>query len=412
MIGFLLTSWALVAGFLRDFLRFAGWEAWGAWRSDGRLAGSGVGGEARRVGAAGLGGCGQRCGGHGWRVARGGWTWKGVLAGESGPRAIDPGMDGSLRFARMFDDPSVGRTIDEPSRAVVFAGDCQEFLNTIPSESVQLVVTSPPYNIGKVYEDRLDIGDYIAQQQAVITECHRVLRPGGSICWQVGNYVDNGAIIPLDALLYPLFAGLGMRMRNRIVWHFEHGLHCKNRFSGRYETINWFTKGDRYTFHLDPVRVPQKYPGKRHFRGPKAGEFSGNPLGKNPGDVWIFPNVKSNHVEKTEHPCQYPVELVERLVLALSDPNDWVLDPFLGVGSTVIGAVRHHRRGLGSELKEEYADLARERIAAEFQGTLRTRPMTRPVYDPTLSGNSLAKNPWTGMAPVGSEQASLIAWNA
>ena len=107
-------------------------------------------------------------------------------------------------------------------------------------------------------------------------------------------------------------------MRNRIVWHFEHGLHCSRRLSGRYETIMWFTKGDDYVFELDPIRVPQKYPGKKYFKGPKAGQYSCNPLGKNPGDVWTIPNVKSNHVEKTGHPCQFPVELIERLVLALT----------------------------------------------------------------------------------------------
>lgn len=269
-----------------------------------------------------------------------------------------------------------------------------DLLASLPDQSVKLVVTSPPYNIGKAYESKLDINDYVSQQERVITECYRVLHPEGSICWQVGNYVDNGSIIPLDALLYPIFAGLGMRMRNRIVWHFEHGLHCKNRFSGRYETINWFTKQDRYTFNLDPVRVPQKYPGKRHFRGPKTGEFSGNPLGKNPGDVWIFPNVKSNHVEKTDHPCQFPVELVERLVLSMTDADDWVLDPFLGVGSSIVAAVRHGRRGIGSELMPEYVHTARQRVLDEMNGTLRTRPMDRPVYDPARAGNALARNPW------------------
>jgi len=96
----------------------------------------------------------------------------------------------------------------------------------------------------------------------VIAECVRVLSDSGSICWQVGNYVDDGAIIPLDSLLYPVFADLGLKMRNRIVWHFEHGLHCSRRLSGRYETILWFTKGDDYIFELDAIRVPQKYPGK------------------------------------------------------------------------------------------------------------------------------------------------------
>ena len=241
------------------------------------------------------------------------------------------------------------------ARAVVFEGDCRQMLRQVPAGAIQLVVTSPPYNLGKEYESRLHLDDYLSQQQEVITECARVLRDGGSICWQVGNYVDDGAIIPLDSLLYPIFAGLGLKMRNRIVWHFEHGLHCSRRLSGRYETIMWFTKGDDYIFELNPIRVPQKYPGKKYFKGPKAGHYSCNPLGKNPGDVWTIPNVKSNHVEKTGHPCQFPVELIERLVLALTHEGDWVLDPFLGTGTSIIAAVRHQRRGIGAEVVPKYS---------------------------------------------------------
>jgi adenine-specific DNA-methyltransferase len=223
----------------------------------------------------------------------------------------------------------------------------------------------------------------------------RTLTETGSICWQVGNYVDNGAIIPLDALLYPVFNDLGLVMRNRMVWHFEHGLHCSRRYSGRYETIIWFTrKTKNYVFNLDPVRVPQKYPGKKHFKGPKAGQYSCNPLGKNPGDVWDIPNVKSNHVEKTDHPCQFPVELIERLVLSMSNKGDWVLDPFLGAGTTVVAAVRHDRHGAGAEIVPGYAAIARERTEAALSGNLRVRPMGKPKYDPYSAGNNLIVAPW------------------
>lgn len=288
----------------------------------------------------------------------------------------------------------IASRFDVKRDAVVFVGDCLELLRQVPNRALQLVVTSPPYNIGKEYEKRLDIDHYVEQQAAVIKECVRALSDSGSICWQVGNFVDNGAIYPLDSMLYPVFRNLGLQMRNRIIWHFEHGLHCSNRFSGRYETIIWFTKTNGYTFNLDPIRVPQKYPGKKHFKGPKAGQFSGNPLGKNPGDVWVIPNVKSNHVEKTVHPCQFPVELVERLVLSMTKPGDWVFDPFLGVGSTIVAAIRHGRRGAGAEILSKYANVAKERINQEIRGTLKTRPMGRPVYDPMLAGNSLTVSPW------------------
>lgn len=251
---------------------------------------------------------------------------------------------------------------------------------------MKLIVTSPPYNIGKNYEKRTALANYLAEQARVIADCVRVLDEEGSICWQVGNHITpDGEVVPLDAVLYPLFKEHGLILRNRIVWHFEHGLHCKKRFSGRHETILWFTKGPSYTFNLDTIRVPSKYPHKKHFKGPRIGQLSGNPLGKNPGDVWVIPNVKANHCEKTIHPCQFPVELVERLVLAMTDEEDNVLDPYMGVGSTIIATIKHNRHGYGCDTVQQYVDIAWERMRQFRQGTLKLRPMDRPVYDPALS---------------------------
>ncbi len=278
--------------------------------------------------------------------------------------------------------------------AVLFPGDCLRLLEQIPDRSIQLVVTSPPYNIGKEYEKKRQLQDYLQLQELVIRECVRVLADSGSLCWEVGNYVDNGSIIPLDIALYPIFNSLDLVMRNRIIWSFEHGLHCSNRFSGRYETILWFTrKTDQYVFNLDPVRIPQKYPGKKYFKGPKAGQYSCNPLGKNPGDIWDIPNVKNNHVEKTDHPCQFPVELIERLVLSMSNEGEWVLDPFVGTGTSIIAAIRHARRGAGAEIEPRYIDIARDRIQSAFDGTLKVRPMNKPKYEP-VAGNKLVNSPW------------------
>lgn len=257
-------------------------------------------------------------------------------------------------------------------------------MGRLPNGMFKLIVTSPPYNLGKSYEYKSSLDAYISDQERVIDECVRLLDDSGSLCWQVGNFVENGEIVPIDTLLYPLFQQRGLKLRNRIVWHFGHGLHCSNRLSGRYETINWWTKADNYTWNLDPIRVPSKYPNKKHFKGPNAGKLSGNPKGKNPSDVWEFPNVKSNHPEKTVHPCQFPVELVERLVLSLTDEGDSVFDPYVGVGTTVIAALKHNRRGIGCEIMREYVDIAQQRLKALEAGTLRTRPMGKPIYDPTL----------------------------
>ncbi len=279
----------------------------------------------------------------------------------------------------------------------IWQGDVLEFLKGLPARPVfDLVVTSPPYNIGKSYETRKDLDEYIAWQETIVDELVPRLKPGGSLCWQVGNYVEDNEIFPLDIEFAPIFRKHKLQMRNRIVWTFGHGLHTQKRFSGRYEVVLWYTKTsgkkDPYTFNLDPVRVPAKYPGKKHFKGPNAGQLSGNPLGKNPEDVWNIPNVKSNHVEKTDHPCQFPVGLVERLVLALTNLDDLVFDPFAGVASAGVAAAIHGRKFWGCELKSSYARTGQARMQAALQGRAVYRPHDKPIYDHTKS--SLSRPPW------------------
>ncbi len=283
------------------------------------------------------------------------------------------------------DTEPIHKLIGREIRAFLYEGDCLKLLAVIPPESMKLIITSPPYNIGKEYEtEQQSLKEYLEFQAEVIAGCVRALDPTGSICWQVGNHVVNdGEVLPLDIVLHPLFKKLGLKMRNRIVWHFEHGLHCQRRLSGRYEVLMWFTKSDEYTFNLDPVRGPQKYPGKRHFKGPKTGELSGNPLGKNPSDVWIFPNVKNNHIEKTAHPCQFPVELVDRMLLATTDVGDAILDPFAGVSTTLAAALLRDRVACGAEIKADYVEISKGRMAQAIAGTLPVRPTGTPVYQPT-----------------------------
>lgn len=274
-------------------------------------------------------------------------------------------------------------------------GDSLNVLKEFEDGKFDLIITSPPYNIGKSYETKMSIEKYLETQEEIISELVRTLSDTGNLCWQVGNYVDKGEIFPLDIYYYPIFKKFGLKLRNRIIWHFGHGLHASNRFSGRYETILWFSKTNDYIFNLDNVRVPSKYPGKLHFKGDKKGLPSGNPLGKNPSDIWDIvandwetvmwniPNVKSNHPEKTEHPCQFPIELVERCVLALTNENSWVLDPFAGVGSTVIAAIKHNRNAVGIEKEPEYCEIANQRIRDLKDGILKMRPIDKPIYEPT-----------------------------
>jgi DNA modification methylase len=278
-------------------------------------------------------------------------------------------------------------------KVVLGLNDAKEFLKDVPDQSVMLVVTSPPYNVGKPYEERLEFRDYLRLQKEVIIECVRTLDPRGSICWEIGNYIEDKEVFPLDVFFYKMMTDIGLKLRNRIVWRVGHGLHANLRFSGRYETILWFTKSEDYVFNLDAVRVPQKYPGKRAYKGKDIGKPTGNPLGKNPSniwdivlrdwdlEVWDIPNVKASHCERTIHPCQYPIELVERLVLALTNENDTVLDPFDGVGSSVIAAILHNRNGIGVEKEKIYSDIAFQRIINAINGTLSRRPLGRPICE-------------------------------
>jgi DNA modification methylase len=285
---------------------------------------------------------------------------------------------------------------DASASSVILPGDAAETLRSVPNGSMKLIITSPPYNLGKAYEQATQLEKYLESLSPVVDQLIRVLAESGSLCWQVGNYVEDSEIFPLDIFYYPYFKSRGLKLRNRVIWHFEHGLHCSKRFSGRYEVLLWFTKSDSYTFNLDSVRVPSKYPGKTNFRpGEDYGKPSGNPLGKNPSDIWTVvqkdwetslwcvPNVKANHPEKTIHPCQFPIEVVERCVLAFTNENDWVLDPFSGVGSAILAALRHNRRGIGCEKEEKYIEIAKERIAEFRNGTLPYRPLGKPVHQPT-----------------------------
>ncbi|MDE2698255.1 MAG: site-specific DNA-methyltransferase [Gemmatimonadota bacterium] len=286
-------------------------------------------------------------------------------------------------------------SMTQEEKVVLIEGDCLSALERLPADRFKLIITSPPYNIGKIYESTTRLEDYLDNLCPALDEIVRVLSPEGSLCWQVGNYIEKGEVYPLDIYYYRLFKERGLRLRNRIIWHFGHGLHATKRFSGRYETLLWFTKTDSYTFNLDAVRVPSKYPGKRHYKGEKRGQPSGNPLGKNPSDIWQIvvrdwevalwdiPNVKSNHPEKTIHPCQFPIELVERCVLALTNPDDWVLDPFSGVGSALLAAIKNGRQALGCEQEKEYIAIANERLDALREGRLPYRTLGKPVYTPT-----------------------------
>jgi adenine-specific DNA-methyltransferase len=282
-------------------------------------------------------------------------------------------------------------------KATFHNGDAIDILRKGELKKLDLIVTSPPYNIGKIYErsEGLTFEEYVKWLDDIIGLLVDSLANHGSICWQVGSYIKDGEVFPLDIHTYNGFKRRGLQLRNRIVWRFNFGLHSKKRFSGRYETVLWFTKSDRYRFNLDPIRVPQLYPGKRHPKA-KGSKPSGNPLGKNPSDFWEFsaeehfrsnpiweiPNVKANHPEKTIHPCQFPVELAERCILALTRKGDTILDPFIGVGTTAVAAAKHQRNVVGIDRDKGFLSIARARLKSLEAGKLKIRQSGKAVASP------------------------------
>jgi len=279
----------------------------------------------------------------------------------------------------------------------LFLGDSMKMLKRVPSNHVQMVITSPPYCMKKEYEDSKDnIESFKENHKKFLPEVIRVLKKGGSLCWQVGYHVNQSEIMPLDYYVYSIIEEINLglptdekiKLRNRIIWTFGHGLHSTKRLSGRHETILWFTKGDDYVFNLNEIRVPQKYPGKTHHKGKNKGDFSGNPMGKNPSDnwfdandIWDIPNVKSKHPEKTEHPCQFPSAIPIRLIKAFTNEGDIVMDPFVGSGTTAVSAIITKRLFLGGEFEKMYYEIAKNRISDAVEGVYNIRPDV-PVKQP------------------------------
>jgi adenine-specific DNA-methyltransferase len=240
--------------------------------------------------------------------------------------------------------------------------DALDVLRDMPAESVDLTVTSPPYNIGKQYEQPLPIGEYLEWCARWMAELYRVTKPAGAFWLNLG-YVEvpsKGRAVPLPYLLWdrsPFY------LHQEIVWHYGAGVAARRAFSPRNEKWLWYLKDpEQYTFNLDAVRDPNvKYPSQK-----KNGKLKCNPLGKNPGDVWIVPKVTSGagraSKERTPHPAQFPIAVITRIIRATSREGDLVLDPFVGSGSTLVAAILTKRRCVGIEIRPDYCAIAERRI--------------------------------------------------
>lgn len=295
-------------------------------------------------------------------------------------------------YSRKFEDHFSLSRYFKKNDELLWKGDAGKLLAALPNRRfIDLVVTSPPYNIGKSYEAKQPLERYFADQRKIIEAIDSVISLNGSICWQVGNHITKNGILPLDFGYHQIFQDLGYFLKNRIIWKFGHGFHARTRLSGRYEVVLWYTKGEDYTFNLDDIRIPSKYPGKKYYRGPNKGKISSNPLGKNPEDVWEIPNVKGNHPEKTDHPCQFPVGLIEKLILGFSNKGDIVFDPYMGVASAGVAALIHGRKFIGSDIDAGFVKTSANRLQEFKKGTLNYRSHDKPLYDHTKS--SLSKHP-------------------
>lgn len=258
------------------------------------------------------------------------------------------------------------KTLGEPDvrrpGVLIYNRDCVEALSRVPEGMVDLTVTSPPYNIGKEYEERLDVAEYIDWCESWIKKIHRVTATDGSFWLNLGYFSLPGRAkaIPIPYLLWdriPFF------LQQEIVWHYGAGVASRKSFSPRNEKFLWFLKNpDSYVFNLDDVRDKNvRYPNQK-----KNGKLKCNPLGKNPTDVWDFPKVTSGRdrasAERTAHPAQFPLALIDRIVRACSNEGGLVIDPFLGSGTTAEAAMRTGRLFLGFELNPHYVAIAEKRI--------------------------------------------------
>ena len=234
----------------------------------------------------------------------------------------------------------------------LIVGDILKVLPKIPPESVHLVCTDPPYNLGKNYGrtiDKKDWDEYELFTRQWLTECRRILRNDGSI------YVFMG--VRFISKLFLIMEEMGFLFNGWITWHYTQGTGRTIGFSPRHEDILYFTKSANYTFNLDDVRIPQKYYRERN-----------NMRGANPGDVWNFSHVHYSNPEREDHPTQKPEALVERIVRASSNEYDIVLDPFVGSGTTARVAQVLNRKYIGIDINAEYIELSRKRLEQPFQG--------------------------------------------
>jgi site-specific DNA-methyltransferase (adenine-specific) len=238
-------------------------------------------------------------------------------------------------------------TVERTAHAILTM-DCCDLLRQLPSESVQLIVCDPPYNIRAAPWDR--VTDYRGWVAGWLKEAERVLAPSGSLAVFGGlQYQAEAGSGDLLTILSYLRESSGVRLVNLIVWAYPNGVGAHRFFANRHEEIAWFAKTAGYYFNLDAVREPFDERAKAVYRRDKRLRPESLESGKNPTNVWRIPRLNANAIERVGHPTQKPRALIRRLVRSMSWPGSVVLDFFAGSGVTTRVAIEEGRHSISSD---------------------------------------------------------------
>ncbi len=226
-------------------------------------------------------------------------------------------------------------------------------MRDLPDECVDLIITDPPFNIGKKYDsygDNLKFEEYLDWCHQWLNECIRLLKPHGSI--YLFNYPENNAYLKT-------YLDKKMQFRRWLTWHYHTNTgHSKKNYTRTQHSILFYTKNDAYVFNKDDVAQPYKNPTDKRIQKLIAQGKNGT----GPYDVFIFNIVKNVSKEKTEHIAQLPLGLVEIFVKASSKPGHLVFDPFMGSGTTAVAAKKNGRDYLGCEISKKYWQIIKNRL--------------------------------------------------
>ena len=256
----------------------------------------------------------------------------------------------------------LGAPYYENENVLIFNRECMAAMHLLENEIFDLTVTSPPYNIGKEYENKLPIEEYIEWTAEWVRDIYLLTKPNGAFLFNLGygELNSRAKAIPLPYLVWQV---VPFYLIQEIVWNYGAGVAGRKFLSPRNEKWLWYVKNEgNYTFNLDNIRDPDvKYPTQK-----KNGKLRCNTIGKNPSDVWQIAKVTSgtdrSSSERTPHPAQFPIDLIDRIINGFSNPDDLILDPFMGSGSTAVSALKNGRKVVGFELREDYCNIIAKRI--------------------------------------------------